>query len=168
MAKKKHRSGVSGNPAKRAQNDALRMQLAEYDRQLHAHESWSTDSPAFFDAEAHEALTGRGWTASTPGEGDDCGWDPSATEPDYATETYYEVTVVYPREYGLVVDLAGPTDGPFSGARYSSLERLLADADAIEAFRYGDPIPHLPHAIEVAEGLPSPLSVRREERDSSE
>lgn len=176
MAKKKHHPGVSGNPAKRAQQEAIQEvlnahpQLAEYGRRSHELDVWSTDSLLFFDAAANDALTSRGWTAEEPdgGSGDIWGWEPSTIEPDHDTETYYEVTSVYPREYGLAVDLAGPADGPWSGARYSTLERLLADIDAIESFRHGDPFPYLPHAMETAEGLPAPLSVRREEGTASE
>lgn len=139
--------------------------LAEYARRSQETDAWSAENLRFFHAPARVALTSRGWTAEEPDAsiGDGWSWRPSAIEDDDITESYYEVTSIFPREYGFAVDLAGPAHGPWSGARYLTLEELLTDIDAIESFRYGNRFPALPHAHEIAEGLPFSLSLRRED-----
>lgn len=182
MAKKKQRKRVGGHPARRAQQkveqklkarerslEALLREgelQAKVERDMLAHHVRPLEGQ-YYDDEAHNALTERGWRSLSRGrstapeadaEDDEWDWVPSQVEPDYDAELYYETTLITPRPVGLVVDLASGADGPFAGAIYTSLEDLLVDLQHIEDYRLGDDLKQLHNAATALSDLPGPLS----------
>lgn len=165
MNKKRSRTGESGNPAVRAHSAQVKAINRAYSLILRdKHYDDETLDLIHADHALYVALAKRGWVMTLDPESmlvptDYCpSWLPSESVQDFANDIFYEPTAVVPGDNSIFIELAGPADGPFSGASYETLDLLLQDITNIEAYRYGNPFPHLPHAADTKVDSPTSMS----------
>lgn len=164
MAKKPESAGRSGNPAKRAHQPAV-QRIEKAFRRSRKGLDFDEEILAILrlGETLHTALAARGWEIfddDEPADEYSSVWNASYPEQDHVNEVYYEATGVDLGEDCIIVEFAALQVGPFSSAKYENLDKLLLDITVIEAFRYGDPAPELPHAQETAWEAKTPSMLR--------